>query len=94
MKAALQNFFQAEFLDVIKSIALADSKASELEILKEALPRFRYRLATQSISPTYLKENLIFILYCDMLGYANELGYADAVKLTLNAVGLEEKKLV
>ncbi|XP_073028314.1 AP-4 complex subunit epsilon-like [Primulina eburnea] len=71
-----------EFLDLIKSIGEARSKAEEDRIVLREIETLKARLASPNTSKYKLKEYLIRLLYVEMLGHDASFGYIHAVKMT------------
>ncbi|XP_073120439.1 AP-4 complex subunit epsilon-like [Henckelia pumila] len=71
-----------EFLDLIKSIGEARSKAEEDRIVVREIEMLKARLASPNTSKYKLKEYLIRLLYVEMLGHDASFGYIHAVKMT------------
>ncbi|KAI3468507.1 hypothetical protein Pfo_025170 [Paulownia fortunei] len=71
-----------EFLDLIKSIGEARSKAEEDRIVLREIETLKARLSDPNTPKFKLKEYLIRLLYVEMLGHDASFGYIHAVKMT------------
>ncbi|KAI3453914.1 hypothetical protein Pfo_010577 [Paulownia fortunei] len=71
-----------EFLDLIKSIGEARSKAEEDRIVLGEIETLKARLTNPNTPKFKLKEYLIRLLYVEMLGHDASFGYIHAVKMT------------
>ncbi|GFP81537.1 ap-4 complex subunit epsilon [Phtheirospermum japonicum] len=71
-----------EFLDLIKSIGEARSKAEEDRIVVREIETLKARLSDPNTPKFKLKEYLIRLLYVEMLGHDASFGYIHAVKMT------------
>ncbi|KAL6556481.1 hypothetical protein OROGR_005769 [Orobanche gracilis] len=71
-----------EFLDLIKSIGEARSKAEEDRIIVREVETLKSRLCDPNTPRFKLKEYLIRLLYVEMLGHDASFGYIHAVKMT------------
>ncbi|KAL6549768.1 hypothetical protein OROMI_020256 [Orobanche minor] len=71
-----------EFLDLIKSIGEARSKAEEDRIIVREVETLKSRLSDPNTPKFKLKEYLIRLLYVEMLGHDASFGYIHAVKMT------------
>ncbi|KAL0371991.1 UNVERIFIED_CONTAM: AP-4 complex subunit epsilon [Sesamum calycinum] len=71
-----------EFLDLIKSIGEARSKAEEDRIVLGEIETLKVRLNDPNTSKFKLKEYVIRLLYVEVLGHDASFGYIHAVKMT------------
>ncbi|KAL2517322.1 AP-4 complex subunit epsilon [Abeliophyllum distichum] len=71
-----------EFLDLIKSIGEARSKAEEDRIVLREIDTLKARLSSPNITKFKLKEYLMRLIYVEMLGHDASFGYIHAVKMT------------
>ncbi|KAL3651019.1 hypothetical protein CASFOL_007422 [Castilleja foliolosa] len=71
-----------EFLDLIKSIGEARSKAEEDRIVVREIETLKARLSNPNTPKFKLKEYIIRLLYVEMLGHDSSFGYIHAVKMT------------
>ncbi|KAK6158573.1 hypothetical protein DH2020_005887 [Rehmannia glutinosa] len=71
-----------EFLDLIKSIGEARSKAEEDRIVLREIEVLKARLSDPNTPKFKLKEYIIRLLYVEMLGHDASFGYIHAVKMT------------
>ncbi|RYQ81325.1 hypothetical protein Ahy_Scaffold1g107287 isoform C [Arachis hypogaea] len=71
-----------EFLDLVKSIGEARSKAEEDRIVLREIETLKRRLLEPDIPKRKMKEYIIRLLYVEMLGHDASFGYIHAVKMT------------
>ncbi|XP_022936679.1 AP-4 complex subunit epsilon [Cucurbita moschata] len=71
-----------EFLDLIKSIGEARSKAEEERIIIQEMENLKRRLTDPDIPKRKMKEYIIRLVYVEMLGHDASFGYIHAVKMT------------
>ncbi|XP_062207872.1 AP-4 complex subunit epsilon-like [Phragmites australis] len=71
-----------EFLDLVKSIGEARSKAEEDRIIARELEHLKRRLADPDVPRRKMKELLIRLVYAEMLGHDASFGHIHAVKMT------------
>ncbi|XP_045786118.1 AP-4 complex subunit epsilon [Trifolium pratense] len=71
-----------EFLDLIKSIGEARSKAEEDRIVIREIETLKRRISEPDIPKRKMKEYIIRLLYVEMLGHDASFGYIHAVKMT------------
>ncbi|XP_051151125.1 AP-4 complex subunit epsilon-like isoform X2 [Andrographis paniculata] len=71
-----------EFLDLIKSIGEARSKAEEDRIVLREIETLKSRLSNPNTTKLKLREYIIRLLYVEMLGHDASFGYIHAVKMT------------
>ncbi|KAL2348756.1 hypothetical protein Fmac_002756 [Flemingia macrophylla] len=71
-----------EFLDLIKSIGEARSKAEEDRIVLREIETLKRRINDAEIPNRKMKEYIIRLLYVEMLGHDASFGYIHAVKMT------------
>ncbi|XP_022981282.1 AP-4 complex subunit epsilon-like [Cucurbita maxima] len=71
-----------EFLDLIKSIGEARSKAEEERIIIHEMETLKRRLTDPDIPKRKMKEYIIRLVYVEMLGHDPSFGYIHAVKMT------------
>ncbi|KAM7261884.1 hypothetical protein ACFE04_020961 [Oxalis oulophora] len=71
-----------EFLDLIKSIGEARSKAEEDHIVLTEIDTLKRRIIEPDIPKRKMKEYIIRLLYIEMLGHDASFGYIHAVKMT------------
>ncbi|KAL6180865.1 hypothetical protein ACLB2K_047524 [Fragaria x ananassa] len=71
-----------EFLDLVKSIGEARSKAEEERIVLHEIETLKRRLAEPDIPKRKMKEYLIRLVYVEMLGHNASFAYIHAVKMT------------
>ncbi|CAL1386704.1 unnamed protein product [Linum trigynum] len=71
-----------EFLDLVKSIGEARSKAEEDRIVIGEIETLKRRLVEPGIPKRKMKEYIIRLVYIEMLGHDASFGYIHAVKMT------------
>lgn len=71
-----------EFLDLIKSIGEARSKAEEDRIVLHEIETLKRRIVEPDIPKRKMKEYVIRLVYVEMLGHDASFGYIHAVKMT------------
>ncbi|KAK1367694.1 AP-4 complex subunit epsilon [Heracleum sosnowskyi] len=71
-----------EFLDLIKSIGEARSKAEEDRIVLHEIETLKRRITEPDIPKRKMKEYIIRLVYIEMLGHDAAFGYIHAVKMT------------
>jgi AP-4 complex subunit epsilon-1 len=71
-----------EFLDLVKSIGEARSKAEEDRIVLSEVDILKRRLLEPDIPKRKMKEYIIRLVYIEMLGHDASFGYIYAVKMT------------
>ncbi|KAK8614320.1 hypothetical protein V6N13_122681 [Hibiscus sabdariffa] len=77
------GFYQSkEFLDLVKSIGEARSKAEEDRIVLGEIDTLKRRISEPDIPKRKMKEYIIRLVYVEMLGHDASFGYIHAVKMT------------
>ncbi|KAA3469321.1 AP-4 complex subunit epsilon-like [Gossypium australe] len=77
------GFYQSkEFLDLVKSIGEARSKAEEDRIVLSEIETLKRRISEPDIPKRKMKEYIIRLVYVEMLGHDASFGYIHAVKMT------------
>ncbi|KAJ8510581.1 hypothetical protein OPV22_001015 [Ensete ventricosum] len=71
-----------EFLDLVKSIGEARSKAEEDRIILREVESLRRRIAEPDVPRRKMKDYIIRLVYAEMLGHDASFGYIHAVKMT------------
>lgn len=71
-----------EFLELVKSIGEARSKAEEDRIVVGEIETLKRRLSEAEIPTRRMKEYLMRLVYVEMLGHDASFGYIHAVKMT------------
>ncbi|KAF6166383.1 hypothetical protein GIB67_034934 [Kingdonia uniflora] len=71
-----------EFLDLVKSIGEARSKAEEDRIVLHEIEILKRRIIEPEIPKRKMKEFIIRLVYIEMLGHDASFGYIHAVKMT------------
>ncbi|PPS15486.1 hypothetical protein GOBAR_AA05086 [Gossypium barbadense] len=77
------GFYQSkEFLDLVKSIGEARSKAEEDRIVLSEIETLKRRISEPDTPKRKMKEYIIRLVYVEMLGHDASFGYIHAVKMT------------
>ncbi|KAG0492827.1 hypothetical protein HPP92_006225 [Vanilla planifolia] len=71
-----------EFLDLVKSIGEARSKAEEDRIVLREIETLKRRIAEPDVTRRKMKEYIVRLVYVEMLGHDASFGYIHAVKMT------------
>ncbi|KAI3914183.1 hypothetical protein MKW92_002776 [Papaver armeniacum] len=71
-----------EFLDLVKSIGEARSKAEEDRIVLHEIETLKRRIIEPDIPKKRMKEYILRLVYVEMLGHDASFGYIHAVKMT------------
>ncbi|XP_057466819.1 AP-4 complex subunit epsilon-like [Actinidia eriantha] len=71
-----------EFIDLVKSIGEARSKAEEDRIVLREIEALKRRITEPEIPKRKMKEYIIRLVYVEMLGHDASFGYIHAVKMT------------
>ncbi|CAA6668204.1 unnamed protein product [Spirodela intermedia] len=71
-----------EFLDLVKSIGEARSKAEEDRIVLQEIETLKRRINEPDVPRRKMKEYIIRLVYVEMLGHDASFGYIHAVKMT------------
>ncbi|XP_021855400.2 AP-4 complex subunit epsilon [Spinacia oleracea] len=71
-----------EFLDLVKSIGEARSRAEEDRIVLHEIETLKRRITEPDIPKRKMKEFIIRLVYVEMLGHDASFGYIHAVKMT------------
>ena len=79
-----------EFFELLKAIGEAKSKQEEERLVSEEVLRLRAALAKPD-SKERMKELLLRMIYCEMLGRDTEFGYIHALNMTQSSNLLEKR---
>ncbi|XP_031280122.1 AP-4 complex subunit epsilon [Pistacia vera] len=71
-----------EFLDLVKSLGEARSKAEEDRIVLNEIETLKRRISEPDVPKRKMKEFIIRLVYIEMLGHDASFGYIHAVKMT------------
>lgn len=71
-----------EFLDLVKAIGEARSKAEEERIVLREIETLKKRITEPDVPKRKMKEYIIRLVYVEMLGHDASFGYIHAVKMT------------
>ncbi|XP_066270284.1 AP-4 complex subunit epsilon-1-like [Branchiostoma lanceolatum] len=94
VKGELGGSFGASrgFQSLIKAIGESQSKHEEERIMKKEVNYLQQKLTQPDISKKQMKELLVRLVYCNMLGHDITFGYIHALKLAQQG-GLVEKRV-
>ncbi|CAJ0835500.1 11033_t:CDS:10 [Entrophospora sp. SA101] len=76
----------------VNKIAEARSKQEEDQIVAQEIDGLKSKLNLPEISSTKIKDYIIRLIYCDMLGHNVDFGHIHAVKLAQSAKTLWDKR--
>ena len=71
-----------EFLELVKSIGEARSKAEEDRIVVHEIETLKRRISEPDIPKRKMKEYIIRLVYVEMLGHDSSFSYIHAIKMT------------
>lgn len=71
-----------EFLELVKAIGEAKSKAEEERLVTEEIEMLKRKIAEPDVPRKRMKEYIIRLVYVEMLGHDASFGYIQAVKMT------------
>eukprot|EP00250_Pteridium_aquilinum_P009548 c18743_g1_i1 orf=243-3203(+) len=71
-----------EFLELVKAIGEAKSKAEEERLVTEEIDMLKRKIAEPDVPRKRMKEYIIRLVYVEMLGHDASFGYIQAVKMT------------
>lgn len=71
-----------EFLELVKAIGEAKSKAEEERLVVEEIEMLKRKIAEPDVPRKRMKEYIIRLVYVEMLGHDASFGYIQAVKMT------------
>ena len=71
-----------EYLELIKAIGEAKSKAEEERIVTEEIEVLKKKIAEPDVPRRRMREYIIRLVYVEMLGHDASFGYIQAVKMT------------
>lgn len=71
-----------EFLELVKAVGEAKSKAEEERIVTEEIETLKKKIAEPDVPRKKMKEYIIRLVYVEMLGHDASFGYIHAVKMT------------
>lgn len=88
--SAAQNHSK-EFFELIRAIGETKSKQEEDKILIREAATLKTHIANNRATMKQMKEYVVRMLYCEMLGHEASFGYIHAIKLTSSNVLLEKR---
>lgn len=71
-----------EFLELVKAIGEAKSKAEEERLVTEEIEMLKKKIAEPDVPRKRMKEYIVRLVYVEMLGHDASFGYIQAVKMT------------
>ena len=81
-----------EFFELIKAIGETKSKQEEDKIILREIGALKAHLNNPKIPPLKaMKEFIVRMLYCEMLGHDASFAYVSAIKLTSSKILLEKR---
>eukprot|EP01137_Pigoraptor_chileana_P031775 Opistho-2@20145 len=80
------------FLSLIRAIGEAKSKYEEDRIIVGEIALLKERIGLPDVTPRQMREYLVRLVYCDMLGHDASFGYIHAVKYA-QSTALSDKKV-
>lgn len=80
-----------EFFDLIRQIGEARSKQEEDKIILREMSVLKQHMANRKVTLRMMREFIVRVLYCEMLGHEASFGYINAIKLTSSRNLLEKK---
>ncbi|XP_070546888.1 AP-4 complex subunit epsilon-1-like [Ptychodera flava] len=81
----------AGFQNLIRCVGEAKSKHEEERIIKKELELLKQRLAHPDISKKQMREYLVRLIYCEMLGQDASFGYIHALKFAQQGTLLDKR---
>lgn len=81
-----------EFVDLVKGIGEAKSKAEEDAIVVGEIAQLKAKMAERGVTPARMRELLLRMLYVEMLGHDASFGHIHAVKMC-HGTKLGEKRV-
>mmetsp|Transcript_23757 Transcript_23757/g.62092 ORF Transcript_23757/g.62092 Transcript_23757/m.62092 type:complete len:1254 (+) Transcript_23757:47-3808(+) len=79
------------FIQLVKSIGEAGSNHEEDRVIRKEAQLLQQKMKDVHINPRQMKEYLVRMMYCEMLGHDADFGYIHAVKLAQHASILEKR---
>ncbi|XP_071511137.1 AP-4 complex subunit epsilon-1-like [Diadema antillarum] len=79
------------FYSLIRAIRRTSSKAEQERIVQKELDLIRQNLAQPEVSQTKMKEFLVRLIYCEMLGQSANFSYIHALKMAQQGVLLNKR---
>eukprot|EP00040_Diaphanoeca_grandis_P011727 m.60127 g.60127 ORF g.60127 m.60127 type:complete len:1231 (-) comp22804_c1_seq1:183-3875(-) len=79
------------FIQLVKAIGEAGSNHEEDRVIRKEAKVLAAKMKETNINPRQMKEYLVRLMYCEMLGHESEFGYIHAVKLAQHASILEKR---
>ncbi|KAI5077093.1 hypothetical protein GOP47_0006917 [Adiantum capillus-veneris] len=71
-----------DFLELVKAIGEAKSKAEEERLVTEEVEMLKKKIAEPDVPRKRMKEYIVRLVYVEMLGHDASFGYIQAVKMT------------
>jgi len=73
------------FFEFVKSIGESKSYQEESRIVENEMTTLKERMSAKSVDDRQMREYIIRMVYCEMLGHASSFGHIHAVKFTRKA---------
>ncbi|KAJ9457126.1 AP-4 complex subunit epsilon [Diplonema papillatum] len=80
-----------QFFELIRSIGEAKSKQEEDKIIAKEIAVLKSKMGEKDIDKKQMKEYVVRLLYCEMLGHNAEFGYIHCVNLIASTELLEKR---
>nr|CAG4719119.1 unnamed protein product [Naegleria fowleri] len=80
-----------EFFELIRGIGEAKSKQEEDKIILREMATLKTGMENPKVTLKMMKEYMVRLLYCEMLGHDASFGYINAIKLTSSKDMLEKR---
>ena len=80
-----------DFFELVKGIGESKSKQEEDRIILKEIETLKVKMAESGVSKKKMKEFLVRLVYCEMLGHEAGFGYIHAVKLAHEGALIEKK---
>ena len=80
-----------QFFELIRSIGEAKSKQEEDKIITKEIASLKVRMSEKDVNHALMKEYVVRLLYCEMLGHQAEFGYIHCVNLIASADLLQKR---
>ncbi|KAL9657487.1 hypothetical protein ABK040_016753 [Willaertia magna] len=80
-----------EFFELIRAIGEAKSKQEEDKIILKEIATLKMGMEHRQVTLKMMKEYMVRLLYCEMLGHDASFGHINAIKLTSSKDMLEKR---
>jgi AP-4 complex subunit epsilon-1 len=89
---AVSQGYTKSFQQLVRSIGEAKTKHEEERIVKRESATLKERISARDVSSRQMREYLIRVIYCEMLGVECSWGYIHAVKFT-QSTNINDKRI-